>query len=147
MQEFLGRQIGRTGKVSQAWFDGRLAEHGGSLIGWIVLNNIEREPSQRELAGRMFIEAPTLVAHLDRLERDGFVERRRDADDRRVVRVAITPAGRRLRDQLRRVAEKCDAEIRSVLSENEQRVLERALGRLHTYFTTPEAERSARGDR
>jgi DNA-binding MarR family transcriptional regulator len=142
MQEFLGRQIGRTGKVSQAWFDARLAEHGGSLIGWIVLNNIEHEPSQRELAARMFIEAPTLVAHLDRLERDGFVERRRDEDDRRVVRIAITPAGRRLRDRLRGVAMTCDAEIRSLLSENEQRVLERALGRLHAYFTTPDGERT-----
>lgn len=143
MKELLGRQIGRTGRVTQAWFDARLAEHGGSLVGWIVLNNIEHEPSQRELAGKMFVKAPTLVAHLDRLERDGFVERRRDEADRRVVRVSITPAGRRLRQRLRRVAETCDEEIRSLLSENEQRVLERALGRLDAHFTTPTEERTA----
>jgi MarR family transcriptional regulator for hemolysin len=145
MHEFIGRQIGRTGKVSQAWFDARLAEQGGSLITWIVLNSSDHRPSQRELADRMYIEAPTLVAHLDRLERDGLVERRRDPDDRRVVRVSITPAGSELRERLRVVAEKCDVELRSLLSDHEQRVLERTLTRLHAHFSSTAAERKSGG--
>jgi MarR family transcriptional regulator for hemolysin len=142
MQEFLGRQIGHTGKVAQKWFDARLAEHGGSLTTWIVLNNIADEPSQRELAAAMYIEAPTLVAHLDRLERDGVVERRRDPDDRRVVRVVITPAGRALRDRLAIVSVECDAELRGLLSVTDQRVLERSLARLYEHFTALRSEGS-----
>ena len=40
--------------------------------------------SQRELAGLMRIEPPTLVRHLDKLTEEGLVERRPDTRDRRV---------------------------------------------------------------
>jgi MarR family transcriptional regulator, transcriptional regulator for hemolysin len=136
MQKFLGRKLGRTGRLSQKWFDARLAEAGGSLTTWIVLNHIDGEPSQRELAAAMWIEAPTLVAHLDRLERDGVVERRRDPDDRRVIRVVITPAGRKLQARLHEVAAACDAELRALLSVADQRALERALDRIHDHVAT-----------
>jgi DNA-binding MarR family transcriptional regulator len=132
--ELLGRQLGRTGRLSQKWFDARLAEEGGSLTTWIILNNIGDEPSQRELAAAMWIEPATLVAQLDRLERDGVVERRRDPDDRRVLRVVITPGGRELLERLHRVAQECDAELRSLISVADQRVLSRSLARLHDHF-------------
>ncbi len=132
--ELLGRQLGRTGRLSQKWFDARLAEEGGSLTTWIVLNKIGNEPSQRELAAMLWIEPATLVAQLDRLERDGFVERRRDPGDRRVLRVVITPAGLELRERLHRIALECDGELRSLISTSDQRVLERTLSRLHDHF-------------
>jgi MarR family transcriptional regulator, transcriptional regulator for hemolysin len=135
-EAFLGRQLGRTGKVSQKWFDARLAESGGDLTTWIVLNNIADEPSQKELAAHMWIEPATLVAHLDRLERDGVVERRRDPDDRRVIRVVITPTGRQLHQRLRDVAIACDAEVRALLPAADQAVLERSLARLFEHFTS-----------
>ena len=48
------------------------------------------ECSQSELAQRMQIEAPTLVGVLDRMERDGWIERVPDADDRRKKRICPT---------------------------------------------------------
>jgi MarR family transcriptional regulator for hemolysin len=134
--ELLGRRLGRTGKVSQKWFDARLAEVGGDLTTWILLNSIADEPSQKELAAHMWIEPATLVAHLDRLERDGVVERRRDPDDRRVIRVVVTPAGKQLHGRLREVAIACDAEVRALLPAKDQQVLERSLERLFEHFTS-----------
>jgi MarR family transcriptional regulator for hemolysin len=46
------------------------------------------------------IETPTMVRTLDRMERDGLVERRRDPRDRRRVNVTLTEQGRSLRDVL-----------------------------------------------
>jgi DNA-binding MarR family transcriptional regulator len=56
--------------------------------------------SMRELAAEERISAPALSGHVDRLERAGFIERVRSADDRRRVGLTITADGARL---LRRV--------------------------------------------
>jgi MarR family transcriptional regulator for hemolysin len=50
------------------------------VLGWL---SHEGEMSQTELAERMFIEAPTLVGVLDRMERDGWIVRVTDESDRR----------------------------------------------------------------
>src|SRR2546428_10313528 len=96
----------------QAAIDARLAEAGGSLSTWILLRHAVEEGalSQRLLASRMAIEGPTLVRHLDRLEAEGLVERRRDPTDRRVVRVVVTRAGRARHARLTRVADQVEAQ-------------------------------------
>src|SRR3979490_1863920 len=73
------------------------------------------ELSQRQLAERMGVEAPTMVRHLDRLEKEGLIQRRRDARDRRVTRITVTPAGNRRLGVLREVADAMDAEILTLL--------------------------------
>ncbi|MBM6402328.1 MarR family transcriptional regulator [Phycicoccus sp. MQZ13P-5] len=50
-----------------------------------------------EIARRLSLEPATLSPLLKRLEVAGFVDRRRDSGDERVVTVALTTAGRRLR--------------------------------------------------
>jgi MarR family transcriptional regulator for hemolysin len=63
----------------------QLAEHGITYRQWEVLVwlSFAGECSQNELAARMLIEAPTLVGVLDRMERDGWIQRVPDAADRR----------------------------------------------------------------
>ncbi|MEQ9401057.1 MAG: MarR family winged helix-turn-helix transcriptional regulator [Longimicrobiales bacterium] len=51
-----------------------------------------------ELAEHMGVTASTMSLTLKRLERDGYVERRRDPADRRVTNVRLTEAGERVRD-------------------------------------------------
>lgn len=46
-----------------------------------------------ELATHLGVKEPTVTATVDRAEADGFVERSRDPEDGRIVRVNITPAG------------------------------------------------------
>jgi MarR family transcriptional regulator, transcriptional regulator for hemolysin len=132
MEEPLGRQLAITGRMVRERFDGCLIEHGASLTTWAVLRFAEHEDglSQRELASRMSIEGPTLVRHLDRLEDEGLVVRRRDDRDRRVVRVGLTPAGRRRYAELREVAAIVDSQLRSLLDHDEVETLERALHRI-----------------
>jgi DNA-binding MarR family transcriptional regulator len=54
-----------------------------------------------ELGGRLDLESSTLTPLLKRLEAAGFVTRRRDPADERVVRIALTPAGRALAEEAR----------------------------------------------
>lgn len=78
-----------------------------------------------ELAGRLISRAPDITRLLDRLEARGLVARTRPSDNRRVVEVAITDAGRALLDELadavldcaRRQVGHLDAEQQSRLTE------------------------------
>lgn len=57
--------------------------------------------SVSEIGGRLFLDSGTLTPLLKRLEGLGYVARRRDAKDERVVRIGLTEAGRALRVQAR----------------------------------------------
>lgn len=48
-------------------------------------------PSQRELADRLHVSAPTIATSLKSLERNGYVERRTDPADSRRNLISITP--------------------------------------------------------
>jgi MarR family transcriptional regulator for hemolysin len=132
--EPLGRQLALTAKLVRAHFEAALADGGGSLAVWVVLLSAIQESglSQRELAGRLQIEGPTLTRHLDRMEADGLIRRRRDANDRRVIRVEATDAGRRLHRRLRQRAQRVDAELFAGFSERDRATLSRLLGRITT---------------
>ncbi len=80
------------------------------------------------LGSRLRLDSGTLTPLLKRLEQAGFVTRRRDPDDERRVLIAVTAAGRDLRDQV------SDVPVRLVeslgLDAAESRELRRLLGRL-----------------
>src|SRR4029077_1379450 len=62
-----------------------LAAHGITYRQWegLAWISFAGELSQCELADKMSIEAPTLVGMLDRMERDGWIQRMPAEQDRR----------------------------------------------------------------
>ncbi|MFR9806667.1 MarR family winged helix-turn-helix transcriptional regulator [Pseudonocardia sp. RS010] len=74
-----------------------VAEHGLSATALDLLTalNCEDGLPHRELAGRLGFTPATLTPVVDVLERTGDVRRERDGTDRRVIRVYLTPSGRR----------------------------------------------------
>lgn len=130
----LGRSIGRAHKLVRAWGDRELAPIGASVTDFILLFQIDGAPapgmSQTELARFSDMGGPALVRHLDRMEHDGLVQRTRDAADRRVFRISITPAGRVRLEEIAGVMVRCDDEMRSVLTVEEAAVMQGALDKL-----------------
>lgn len=57
--------------------------------------------SQSELANRVGVEGPTMVAMLDRLERSQLIKRSPSPNDRRIKHVVVTPQGSKLYLQVR----------------------------------------------
>ena len=81
-----------------------------------------------ELGSRLRLDSGTLTPVLKRLEQTGFVTRRRDSADERRVLIALTTAGRDLRDQVSDVPSQL---IESLgLSEAESRQLHSLLNNL-----------------
>jgi len=69
-----------------------LAQHKITLrqcqvLAWLAM---EEELSQAQLADRLRIEPPTLVRILDRMERDGWIERHTTQEDRRKKTIRAT---------------------------------------------------------
>lgn len=80
--------------VEHAWVDA-LERVGLTHAGLIALHLLQGGPlSQTELARRAHVENQTMSRTLERLQREGFIERQADAADRRRHVVSVTPAGR-----------------------------------------------------
>jgi MarR family transcriptional regulator for hemolysin len=112
-------ELSRTTKALAQAFDASLAEAGGSLPVWLTLLSIKsRAPAnQRELAGMIGIQGATLTHHLNAMEKQDLLTRRRDPSNRRVHQVELTEAGEALFLRLRGVAMAFDKRLRSGISD------------------------------
>jgi MarR family transcriptional regulator for hemolysin len=78
----------------------------------------------------MGITEATLTHHLNAMEADGLVTRRRDPANRRVHIVALTPDGEQAFLRLREAAIAFDGQLRRGISDAEAATLSELLGRL-----------------
>jgi MarR family transcriptional regulator, transcriptional regulator for hemolysin len=113
-------------------FDEALAEAGGSLPVWLVLLNLKiRRPSnQRELAEAVGVREATLTHHLNAMDSEGLITRRRDTTNRRIHVVELTDAGEETFLRLRTAAVAFDRRLRAGITEEELASLEDVLDRL-----------------
>ncbi|MCV3210110.1 MarR family winged helix-turn-helix transcriptional regulator [Mesorhizobium sp. YC-39] len=115
----VGMNLARTAKVIAQAFDAALVEAGGTLPVWLTLLSIKSRElaNQRELAGMIGIQGATLTHHLNAMEAQGLLTRRRDPDNRRVHQVALTEAGEVMFLKLRTAALAFDKRLRAGLSD------------------------------
>jgi MarR family transcriptional regulator, transcriptional regulator for hemolysin len=127
------RLAGAARTVSRA-FDAALVEAGGSLPTWLVLLNLKvRAPAnQRELAAAVGIKGATLTHHLNAMDADGLISRRRDPANRRVHVVELTEAGEEAFLRLRGAAGAFDQRLRAGLTTAEVTTLGTLLEQLVT---------------
>jgi DNA-binding MarR family transcriptional regulator len=97
LDDLLIYRLALAGRLLRGWVDARLAGEavGAQGLGLLVRLMEGDGLTQVELARRQRVEAPTVCRMVDRLVRDGMVERRRHPEDRRASRVVLTEEGRR----------------------------------------------------
>ena len=83
--------------------------------------------TQTELANHMMIQPATVTNMLQRLEREGFVERRPDIEDQRVSRVYTTAKGRDIEERVLEKWSQLEQESFRGLSVEERVLLRRLL--------------------
>ena len=138
--EPIGLHLTRVARVVSRAFDDALAAAGGSLPVWLVLISLkaQRLPNQRQIAESIGIQGATLTHHLNVMEADGVVTRRRDRTNRRVHVVELTEAGEALFLRLRNAAVAFDRQLRAGLNEEELASFTRVLDRLHANVASPD---------
>lgn len=138
LEAYLSWRLAVSGRLVRSSADG----HDGFQIAGaqgtgVLMRLLEQDGlTQVALARLQRVEAPTLCRMVDRLERDGLVERRPHPDDRRASCLFLTAAGRRAAKRGRRaiadveatVFGALDADERAQLADLLDRVLERLPG-------------------
>jgi len=104
---YIGYLISDVARMMRTVFDRRVRRLGLTRAQWLVLTRLHRRPgaSQSELAEMLEVEKATAGRMIDRLERNGWVERRADATDRRVNRLYLTAEANRVQVSLRAISE------------------------------------------
>ena len=91
---------------------------------------IEDGLSQAELSARSQIDRTTMGGIIDRLEKEGIVERANHPDDRRAFQVFLTARGKSLEEELCLVANRVLEKVNAPLSDEEQATLIRLLEKI-----------------
>ncbi|MGI8411422.1 MAG: MarR family winged helix-turn-helix transcriptional regulator [Solirubrobacteraceae bacterium] len=144
----IGRQLARAARLVSRAFDDALNEAGGSLPVWLVLLNLKtrRTANQRELADAVGVREATLTHHLNAMEADGLLTRRRDDTNRRIHVVELTDTGEATFLRLRAAASAFDRQLGRGITADQLAHLEDLLTRLAgNAATTQDATPSPRG--
>ena len=109
-----------------------LTAHGLTMWGYVVLLALDRAPmrSQAALAEAIGADKTRIIATLDHLQRTGLIERTPDPDDRRVRLLAITEAGRAVKDAAQADVQRGEERWLGELAADERRVFLDVLRRL-----------------
>jgi len=128
----VGLHLSQAARSVSRAFDQALAASGGSLPVWLVLLNLKANPqgSQREIADAMGISEATLTHHLNSMDTEGLITRRRDPANRRVHQLELTRSGEAAFIRLRDAAVAFDRRLRSGIADKEIEQLQRVLDRL-----------------
>ena len=109
-----------------------LEAHGLTMWGYVVLSALDRSSmrTQAALAASIGADKTRIIRTLDDLQDDGYIERRPDPDDRRVRLLAITEAGRRVKDAVQNEIQRGEERWLGELTAEERRIFLRVLERL-----------------
>jgi MarR family transcriptional regulator for hemolysin len=117
----IGLDLAQTAKMISRAMDEAMTAAGGSLPVWRILFSLKtlRLNNQSELATAVGIQGPTLTHHLNAMEADGLLIRRRDPDNRRVHLVEVTDSGEQLFRRMRAAAVAFDRRLRTGLTDED----------------------------
>jgi MarR family transcriptional regulator for hemolysin len=133
----IGLHLARAARSVSRAFDDALAQAGGSVPVWLVLISLKSQQlnNQRELAEAVGIREATLTHHLNAMDEQGLITRRRDPANRRVHLVELTERGEAAFHRMRGAAVAFDEKLRVGFSDDEVASLESLLSRLETNVT------------
>jgi DNA-binding MarR family transcriptional regulator len=119
-------------RAFQRLLERRIAPYGVTRGQWYFLRVLwtADELSQRELSARVGMMEPTTVIALRSMERTGLIRRVRGEDDRRKVRVFLSPKAKRLRNELLTVARTITAEAEQGIAPRDLAAFRRIIARM-----------------
>ena len=133
LEGLLSWRLSVAGRLMRVRADAHIAAAGPTAaqgLGLLMRLSEGDGATQIDLARLQRVEAPSMCRMVDRLERDGLVERRPSTSDRRAVHVHLTAAGRAAAREGAVLAAALDDEVFGVLGDDERRDLSDLLTRV-----------------
>jgi len=131
-EESIGYWLTMAHQAYHREFSARVAPHGityrqAQVLGWLV---VEGRLTQAELATRMFVEPPTLVGVLDRMEHSGWISRQPCCEDRRKKWIVPQQAAESVWQKITKCARELREQATEDFSKSELVTLRRFLSRV-----------------
>ena len=125
-------QVGKVSRKMAKLTRDAVAPYGLTTTQFFLLTALyeEEDISISALAQKVVLDKATLTGLIDRLERDGFATRRIDPEDRRSVRVRLTPKAERLRKTLTDLYHNINRRFLSFLTEEERKNFEQVVSKI-----------------
>jgi MarR family transcriptional regulator, organic hydroperoxide resistance regulator len=119
-------------RAFQRLLERRIAAYGVTRGQWYFLRVLWNADglSQRELSARVGMMEPTTAIALRSMERSQLIRRSRSQDDRRKVRVFLTPKAKRLRDELLTLARGITAEAEQGIGARDLAIFRRVIAHM-----------------
>ena len=113
-------------------------EHAITDQQWRVMRALweQKHLTSKQISEITLLPSPSLVGILDRLEKKGFVGRLRSIEDRRLVYIVPTQAGRKLQELMLPKIEQIHDRFMHQVTPDEWGELNRILDKLNKYKTT-----------
>lgn len=128
VEDYLLYLLARASHQASSEFHAVAKERGVSMVEWRVLSYLSDGPASiGELAAVTLLQQPTLTKVVDRMQRDGLVDRRPEPTDGRRVRVSVTARGRALVADLIPLARRHEDIVLNGYSPDEARALKATL--------------------
>jgi DNA-binding MarR family transcriptional regulator len=102
LQDSLGYLVKRTQRLMHDRIEAVFASQGITFQQWVVLMHLRDglATTTAGLCAEIRHDSGAMTRLIDQLEDRGFIERQRQETDRRVVDLALTPAGRKMVESL-----------------------------------------------
>lgn len=128
----MGYIADNSSKIICDAFSEKVKKLGVTRVQWIALYYLGKEEfiSQKELAERMNVKESSVARLLDRMERDGLVERLRSEDDKRVTNLVLTEKGRQYRTELLPEGERFEKLLHKNISDEEMQIFTKVLSKM-----------------
>lgn len=121
----IGKALQRVNQVSKS----KLSPFGVTPVQYALLRLLWKEDGQFgfELAEQLILDSATITGIIDRLEQNGFIERRVDLNDRRNKVVFLTEKGRSLEVPLCKKMDEMNNEVMADLGIEEIKQFKKTL--------------------
>ncbi len=127
----LGKTVRRVSKAYRQQISQYNLTHGQFFMMVAVMEQEGLLPS--ELAEKTCQDRATITGLLDRLEKDGWIERRADQGDRRSLRIFLTPHGRACKKEIQALFESTNQKFIDCFSKEEWSTMKNFLTRLDQF--------------
>ena len=131
-QQFWCFRLGAiTRKISRE-YNTRFLEFGITLgQSFVLFDLLEHDGAGiKDIAGRVQLDIPAVTGLVDRLSRQGLVERIDDPSDRRSVKILLTEKGKELAGRLLPIAQEYNSCIKDAIDSLDVPIFERSLTQL-----------------
>lgn len=131
-ERFICFKLNKVRRKIHRYYESRLAPFEITPVQFYVLSALwgAEEIRFKDLSRILDMDGATLTGILDRMEKRGFIERKEDPADRRLVIVSLTRKSKEIRPQMIEIAQGLDEEFRDKVSEEEFQSLIKILDQL-----------------